>query len=61
MVFKSPQHIMDSSFVCGKRGRCCDEDVIHIDNDTCTRLKVFDMQVMENMVHHHLECAGRIC
>ena len=42
-------------------GRCGDEDIIHIDNDVCTMLQVFNVQVMEDVVHHCLEHAGGIC
>ncbi len=49
---------MDSSFMSGWGGQRGDEDIIHVDNDACTVLQVFNVQVVEDVVHHCLECAG---
>jgi len=45
----------------GKRRRCGDEDVVHVDDDTSALLQVFNVQISEDMVHHCLKRAGRIC
>src|SRR6267378_3027592 len=51
---------MNCVLMCGEGGGCGDEDVIHVDDDARAFLKVFDMQIPEDVVHHRLERAGRI-
>src|SRR6267378_76897 len=38
-----------------------DEDVVHVDDNPRSLLKEVELDILENLVHHRLECTWRIC
>src|SRR6266404_9650907 len=61
MFFEAVEHLVYCVFMRCECGRCSDENVIHIDNDARSQLKVFDMQIMKDVIHHRLKGTWRIC
>src|SRR5882762_11492616 len=37
------------------------EDVIHVDDNPSSLLKEAELDILEDLVHHRLECTWRIC
>src|SRR6266404_5607559 len=52
---------MDGVQMSTRSGQGGNEDVVHIDDDTSALLGKAELDVLEDLVHHGLECTWRIC
>src|SRR6266404_5313514 len=52
---------MDGVRVVRRRGRRGDQDIIHIDNDASSLREEAELDVLEDLIHHGLECTRGIC
>src|SRR6266404_7671484 len=52
---------MDGVRVVRRRGRRGDQDIIHIDNDASSLRGEAELDILEDLIHHGLECTWGIC